>query len=65
LYRDDFYFVDQFHGSVLHSDRCTAGREVYKKFADESACLTADNVQNEVVIIHRSQEALKMLSIYT
>jgi hypothetical protein len=31
-------------------------------FADESACLTADNIQNEVVTSHRSQEVLKMLS---
>jgi hypothetical protein len=31
-------------------------------FADESACLTADNVRNEVVTIHKSQEVLKMLS---
>jgi hypothetical protein len=35
------------------------------KFADESACLTANNVQNEVVTSHRSQEVLKMLSLYT
>jgi hypothetical protein len=34
-------------------------------FADESACLTADNVHNEFVTIHRSQEMLKMLSPYT
>jgi hypothetical protein len=33
-------------------------------FADESACLMADNFRNEVVSIHRSQEALKMLSFY-
>jgi hypothetical protein len=30
-------------------------------FADESMHLLADNVQNEVVTIHRSQEALKIL----
>jgi hypothetical protein len=33
-------------------------------FADESAYLMSDNVQNEVVTIHRYQEALKM-SLYT
>jgi hypothetical protein len=33
--------------------------------ADESACLTAKNVHNEVVTIHRSQEVLEMLSLYT
>jgi hypothetical protein len=60
LYRDDFYFVDW-----VHSDLCTAGCEVHTNFANKSACLTADNVQNEVVTIHRSQEVLKMLSLYT
>jgi hypothetical protein len=35
------------------------------EFADESACVTADSVRNEVVTIHRSQEALKLLSLYT
>jgi hypothetical protein len=29
--------------------------------ADASACLTVDNIWNEVVSIHRSQEVLKML----
>jgi hypothetical protein len=33
--------------------------------ADESACLMADNTRNEVITIHRSQEMLKMLSLYT
>jgi hypothetical protein len=62
--REDFYFVDQFHGSALHGDRCTAGCEVHTNFADESGCLMADNVRNEVVVIYRSQEVLKMLSLY-
>jgi hypothetical protein len=31
-------------------------------FANESACLMANSVWNEVVTIHRSQEVLKMLS---
>jgi hypothetical protein len=64
-YRDDFYFVDRFHGSALHGDRGAACREANTIFFDESARLTADNVQNEVVTIHRSQEVLKMLSLYT
>jgi hypothetical protein len=33
--------------------------------ADESACLKTDNVRNELVTIHRSQEMLKMMSLYT
>jgi hypothetical protein len=32
---------------------------------DESACLMANNVWNEVVTIHTSQEAVKMLFLYT
>jgi hypothetical protein len=39
--------------------------EAHTNFADESACLTADNVRNEVATIHRSQEVLKVLSLYT
>jgi hypothetical protein len=65
MYREDFYFVDQFHDSVLLGDQCTTGCEAHTNFADESACLMVDNVWNEVVTIHRSQEVLKMLSHYT
>jgi hypothetical protein len=42
----------------------TGGCEVHTNFADESICLLAGNVRNEVVTIHRSQAALKMLSLY-
>jgi hypothetical protein len=52
-YREDFYFVDWFHCSALHSDWCTTGCEVHTNFVDESACLTADKIRNEVVTIHR------------
>jgi hypothetical protein len=54
--------VDRVHGSALHGGRCAACCEAYTNFANESACLTADNVWNEVVTIHRSQEVLKVLS---
>jgi hypothetical protein len=64
-YREDFYFLGRFHGSSLHGNRCTADCEAHKNFADESACLTADNFPNEVVTFHRSQGVLKMLSLYT
>jgi hypothetical protein len=64
-YREDFYFVDWFHGSALHGDRSAACCEAHTNFPDESACLTADNVRNEVVTIHRLQEVFKMLSLYT
>jgi hypothetical protein len=64
LYREDLYFVDQIHGSVLHSDQCTAGCMVHMNFTNESACLMADNIRNEVVTIQRSQGVLKMLSLY-
>jgi hypothetical protein len=59
------YLCWPLHCSALHGDQCTAGCEAHTNFADESACLTADNVRNEVVTIHRSQEVLKMLSFYT
>jgi hypothetical protein len=54
--------VDQVHGSALHGGRCAACYKAHMNFTDESACLAANNVQNEVVTIHRSQEVLKMLS---
>jgi hypothetical protein len=34
-------------------------------FADKLACMMPNNVWNEVVTIHSSQEVLKMLSLYT
>jgi hypothetical protein len=64
-YSKDFYFVDRFHGSALHGNQGVACCAAHTNFSDESACLTADDIQNEVVIIHRSQEVLKMLSLYT
>jgi hypothetical protein len=50
--------------AALHGDRRTAGCDADTKFADESICLLADNFRNEVVTIHKSQVALKMLSLY-
>jgi hypothetical protein len=64
-HKEDFYFVTRFHGSALHGNRCAAGCEAHTNFADESVCLTADNVRNEVVTIHRLQEVLRMLSLHT
>jgi hypothetical protein len=54
--------VYQVYGSAHHGGRFTACPEAHTNFADESACLTADNIQNEVVTIHRSKVMLKMLS---
>jgi hypothetical protein len=65
IYREDFYFVDRFHGSALHGNQCTASCEAHTNFADESACLMASNFQKEVVTVHRWQEVLKMLSFCT
>jgi hypothetical protein len=62
LYREYFYCVDQVHGCALHSGQCATCHKAHTNFANESACLTADNIQNEVVTIHRSQEMLKLLS---
>jgi hypothetical protein len=53
-YREDFYFVDWFNGSVRHGEQCTAGCEAHMNFVNESACLMANNVQNEIVTICRS-----------
>jgi hypothetical protein len=64
MYREVFYFIDWFHCSALHGSQCTAGCEVYTNIANELACLTGDNVWNEVVTIYRSQEVLKMLCLY-
>jgi hypothetical protein len=44
---ENVYFVDRFHDSALHGDRCTAGYEERTNFADESARLTDNNVLNE------------------
>jgi hypothetical protein len=56
------YLCCPVHSSVLHGDWCTANCEAHTNF--ESICLWANNVQNEVVTIHTSQEVLKMLSLY-
>jgi hypothetical protein len=50
------------HSSVFHGNQCATCCEAHANFADESACLAGDNVWNEVVTIHRSQELLKTLS---
>jgi hypothetical protein len=59
-----FLLLAWFHSSVLHGDRRTAGCKVHTNFADESACLMPDNIWNKVVIVHRSQKVLKMLSLF-
>jgi hypothetical protein len=47
MYREYFYFVDLVHGSVLRGGQCAACCKSHTNFADESACLMADNVWNE------------------
>jgi hypothetical protein len=32
IYTENFYFVDRFHGSALHNERCTAGYEARTNF---------------------------------
>jgi hypothetical protein len=54
--------VDWVHGSALHGGLYATCHEAHTNFADESASLTINNVWNEVVTIHRSQEVFKMLS---
>jgi hypothetical protein len=43
-------FVDQFMALCFTAqcNRCTDGCEIYTNFANESICLLADNVWNEV-----------------
>jgi hypothetical protein len=41
LHREDFYFVDWFHVSAVHSNQGASGCEAHTNFADESACLMA------------------------
>jgi hypothetical protein len=62
LIQGGFLLTGRVHGSALHGDRCTAGREAHANFASDSACLMVDNIRNEVVTIHRSQVVLKMPS---
>jgi hypothetical protein len=65
LYLQEGYYVCWLvHGSVLHSDQCTAGCEAHMNFANGSIHLLADNIQNVVVTIHRPQ-VLKMLFLST
>jgi hypothetical protein len=56
LYREDFYFVDWFHFSLLHGNCYATGCKVHMNLTDESACLISDNISNKVNTIHRSQE---------
>jgi hypothetical protein len=42
-----FFVTRRVNGSVLHRYRCIASREAHAIFADDSACLTANNVWNE------------------
>jgi hypothetical protein len=48
----------------VQGDWLITGCEAHTNFADESVHLLVSNIQNEVITIHRSQEALKMLSLY-
>jgi hypothetical protein len=47
IHREDFYFVNPFHGCALHGDQCAAYCDAHTNFAYESACLTGDDVRNE------------------
>jgi hypothetical protein len=42
----------KYYNSAPHGDRCTAGCEACTNFLDQSACLMADNVPNEVKFLH-------------
>jgi hypothetical protein len=53
-----------FREVLTFADRGAACREAHTNFADESLCLSADNIRHEVVTLHRSQKVFKMLSFY-
>jgi hypothetical protein len=53
IYREGFYFVGRYHGSVVHGDWCTAGFEVHLNFADESACLITFRIKWSQFTDHR------------
>jgi hypothetical protein len=62
-YKSFINFVGWF--TALHfmaTNRCTAGRKAHANIVDESTCLMANDIHNEVVTIHRSQEVMKMPS---
>jgi hypothetical protein len=48
FYREDFYFVEGSYCSAVHGDWCTVGCKTRMNFANESACLMADNIRSEV-----------------
>jgi hypothetical protein len=58
MYREYFYSPDQEHCSTP----VCRFPQAHTNFVDESACLTADNVRNEITTTDKSQEVLKMLS---
>jgi hypothetical protein len=60
MYKEVLTSVDRFP-----TLRFTAKGAPQANFSDESVFLMADKFRSEVVIIHRSQEVLKMLSLYT
>jgi hypothetical protein len=62
IYREVLTFVDRFTALRFTA---TGAPTAYTNFDDESICLFADNVRNELVTVHRTQEMLKILPIYT
>jgi hypothetical protein len=58
LYRDVFNSLDELTTPLFTEAGVPPAARCHENFADESA----DNVYNEVVVIHRSQKAFKMPS---
>jgi hypothetical protein len=50
---------------LFRSNQLIAGCEAHTDFDGESICVLAENVWNEVLTIHRSQEVSQMQSPYT
>jgi hypothetical protein len=65
LYRVDFYVLDGSTALQFTAISAPLAARRITHFANESACLRADNIRNKEVTIHRSHGVLKIVSLYT
>jgi hypothetical protein len=65
IYREVLTFVDWLTALRFTATGCTTRCEVDTNFANESICLLVKNIWNDVGTIHRAQEVLTMLFLYT
>jgi hypothetical protein len=65
LVQEVLNFVDRFTALYFMATGAPPAVRQIKILPMKSICLLANNIQNDVVTIYRSQEVLKMLSLYT